>query len=56
MVRYAKKNQHDDMEEMKTHRFQRRYRGHKFLAAMVSNRRQRRAGWGYAKRRTMLTD
>ena len=54
MVRYAKKNQLDDldMEDMKAHRFQRKYRGHK-LAVNVGASRQERRGWGYSKRRSI---
>jgi hypothetical protein len=52
MVRYAKKNQYDGMEDMKLHRFQRKYRGHK-LAVNVGASRQERRGWGYTKRRSV---
>ena len=54
MVRYAKKNQIDDLdiEHMKAHRVQRKYRGHK-LAVNVGSARQERRGWGYTKRRSV---
>lgn len=53
MVRYAKKNQLDDfgMDDMKSHRVQRKYRGHK-LAVNVGASRMERRGWGYSKRQS----
>lgn len=53
MVRYAKKNQNDDfsMDDMKSHRVQRKYRGHK-LAVNVGASRMERRGWGYSKRQS----
>jgi hypothetical protein len=56
MVRYAKKNQNDGMEEMKLHRFQRRYRGHKLAVAVGASRQDRRHGWGYTKRKSVLSE
>jgi hypothetical protein len=55
MVRYAKKNQFDALREMKTHRTQRKLRGHKQLVgAETASRQERRVGWGYTKRRHVL--
>lgn len=59
MVRYAKKNQYDGMENMKLHRFQRRYRGHKLAVAIGVNKRDRAVrhrGWWYVKRRALIEE
>ncbi len=56
MVRYAKKNQYDGMEDMKLHRIQRKYRGHKLAVAIGVNKTERRHGWGDLKRRSMMND
>jgi hypothetical protein len=53
MVRYAKKNQYDGMEDMKLHRFQRKFRGHKLAVGVGAARQERRHGWGYVKRRSV---
>jgi hypothetical protein len=54
MVRYAKKNLNDGMEDMKLHRFQRKYRGHKLAVAIGQHKLERRHGWGFSKRRNVM--
>ena len=54
MTRYAKKNQFDAFAEVKQQRLQRKFRGYRL--ATNSDKFERRHGWGYAKRRALLTE
>lgn len=55
MTRYARKNQFENVGEVKHHRFQRKIRGYK-IAGNSGDKFERRHGWGYAKRRALLTE
>jgi hypothetical protein len=55
MTRYVKKNQFDNFGEIKQQRFPRKIRGHKF-GTSSADKLERRHGWGYAKRRALLTE
>lgn len=56
MARYAKKHQNDDteLEDMKLHRYQRKFRGHKLAVNVGASRLERRGGWSEAKRRAAM--
>jgi hypothetical protein len=54
MTRYAKRNQVDNFTEVKLHRLHRKGRGYKIAGS--SDKFERRHGWGYAKRRALLTE
>jgi hypothetical protein len=55
MTRYAKKNQLDGFADAKHQRFHRKARGHKF-AIDNGDKFEKRHSWGYAKRRTLVTE
>lgn len=44
MVRFGKKQWNDEFDDMKSHRYDRKFRWHKLSVALGHNRRQRREG------------
>lgn len=49
MVRYGKKIWNDEFDDMKSHRAERKYRGHKLAVAIGQNKLMRQLNYGSRK-------